>query len=72
MDWISANWRKSSYSGTNGGQCVEVGTRHASGQAPGAVLIRDTTEGGRGPILRVSPQTWRAFTTTLRATESVS
>ena len=31
------NWRKSSYSGSNGGNCVEVG-----GQA-GAILVRDTT-----------------------------
>jgi hypothetical protein len=72
MDGISASWRKSSHSGSNGGTCVEVGASRASGYVAGAVLIRDTTEGGRGPILRVSPRTWRAFTTTLRVTATLS
>jgi hypothetical protein len=47
---------------------VEVGT----GRAAGAVLVRDTTEHGHGPVLRVSLQTWRAFTATLRATAPLS
>ena len=34
----SATWRKSSFSGTNGGGCVEVGVAD-----PGRVLVRDTT-----------------------------
>jgi hypothetical protein len=29
-------------------------------------LIRDTKNNGAGPVLRVSAQTWRAFTATLR------
>jgi hypothetical protein len=32
------------------------------------VLIRDTKDNGQGPVLRVSAQTWRAFTKTIRAT----
>jgi hypothetical protein len=44
-------WRKSSHSNTTGGSCVEVATA-------GAVLVRDTTQGGRGPVLRVSPADW--------------
>jgi Domain of unknown function (DUF397) len=32
-------WRKSSYSGDNGGECVEVATA-------GAVLVRDTADRG--------------------------
>ena len=36
-------WRKSSYSGDNGGECVEVATA-------GAVLVRDTADRG-GPVL---------------------
>jgi hypothetical protein len=50
----AASWRKSSYSGNNGGDCVEVG------MTPGAVLVRDTKD-QRGPALRLSAGTWQAF-----------
>ena len=50
----SATWRKSSYSGSNGGECVEVGRHH------GRVLVRDTKD-QQGPVLRVSPAVWRRF-----------
>jgi hypothetical protein len=33
------------------------------------VLVRDTKDNGEGPVLRVSAETWRAFTTTIRATQ---
>ncbi len=48
-------WRKSSYSGGSGGDCVEV--------AGGArrVLVRDTRQAGTGPVLRFSPAAWRRF-----------
>jgi hypothetical protein len=46
-------WRKSSYSGNSGGQCVEVAAR-------GAIFIRDS-KNPRGPVLEVAPQMWRAF-----------
>jgi hypothetical protein len=56
---MSAPWRKSSYS-TNGGQdCVEVA-------GDGAVLIRDTKDRERGPVLCVSPEAWARFTASLR------
>ena len=56
---MSAPWRKSSYS-TNGGQdCVEVA-------GDGSVLIRDTKDRERGPVLRVSPEAWANFTAALR------
>ena len=55
-------WRRSSYSASSGGaNCVEAGG------LPGQVLIRDTKDNGHGPVLRASAQTWRAFTTALRA-----
>jgi hypothetical protein len=55
-------WRKSSYSVSSGGaNCVEAGS------LPGQVLIRDTTDNGHGPVLRVSARTWRSFTAGLRA-----
>jgi len=47
-------WRKSSYSGSNGGECIEVGNDH------GRVLVRDTKD-RQGPVLRVSPAAWRKF-----------
>jgi len=31
---------------------VELGT------APGAILVRDTKDNGRGPVLRVTPADW--------------
>jgi hypothetical protein len=60
-------WRKSSYSGQSGaGSCVEAG------QIPGAVLVRDTTQHGTGPILRVTPADWNSFTARVRATAPMS
>ena len=55
MEGTSAlTWRKSSYSGTNGGQCVEVA-------ASGYVLVRDT-EDRAGAVLAFSAETWQKFT----------
>ena len=47
-------WRKSSYSGNSGGQCVEVG------DYAGRILVRDTQD-RRGPLLRFTPGAWRRF-----------
>jgi len=47
-------WFKSSYSGAEGGDCVEV----ASGTA--AVHVRDSKDVA-GPVLTVSPQAWADF-----------
>ncbi|MCH0538155.1 DUF397 domain-containing protein [Streptomyces sp. MUM 203J] len=44
-------WFKSSYSGAEGGQCVEVAA------ASGTVHIRDSKRLG-GPVLSVSPRAW--------------
>jgi hypothetical protein len=54
----SAPWRKSSYSGTNGGQCVEAADK------AGRILVRDTTDRG-GVVLSISPNAWHRFTGTL-------
>jgi hypothetical protein len=60
-------WRKSSHSSqSGGGSCVEAG------HVPGAVLIRDTTQDGHGPVVRVSAETWRAFTQAVRTGVAVS
>jgi uncharacterized protein DUF397 len=47
-------WRKSTYSGSNGGACVEVG-----GSGP-AVMVRDTKDRG-GAALMFGPDAWRRF-----------
>jgi Domain of unknown function (DUF397) len=52
-------WRKSTYSGGNGGGCVEAA------DAPGMVLVRDTTNRGGG-TLELSVAAWRAFTAGLK------
>jgi hypothetical protein len=48
------NWRKSTYSSGNGGECVEV-AGHAN-----RVLVRDTKD-RQGPTLAFSPAAWRRF-----------
>jgi hypothetical protein len=54
---MDSTWRKSTYSGSNGGECVEVASA-------GAVLIRDTTD-RTGPVLTFSAKAWRAFLTAI-------
>ncbi|GAA0311639.1 hypothetical protein GCM10010302_58030 [Streptomyces polychromogenes] len=47
-------WRKSSYSGAEGGECVEVAT------ASGTVQVRDSQR-LTGPVLTVGPDAWAGF-----------
>jgi hypothetical protein len=58
-----AVWRKSTFSGSNGGNCVEVAYRD------GYLLVRDTKDHGHGPILRYTPVEWRAFVAGIRSGE---
>ena len=53
MESSILNWRKSSYSGGNGGSCVEVANADH-------VLVRDTAD-RTGPVLRFTPGAWRRF-----------
>ena len=48
------NWRKSSYSGANGGNCTEVAT------TPGTVLVRDS-KNPYGAKLPFSAKAWGTF-----------
>ena len=57
---MSAMWRKSSYSGSGGGECIEVA------DAPGAVLVRDS-KNPDGPRLAFGRQAWVAFAAQLKA-----
>jgi hypothetical protein len=62
MDGIDrAQWRKSSYSGGNGGACVEVARN-----LPGAVAVRDSKDPD-GPRLAFAPEEWTAFTAGVKA-----
>ena len=54
MEGTDLTWRKSSYSGNGGGECVEIGA------SPGAVVVRDTTD-RTGPMLWFTPPAWRRF-----------
>jgi hypothetical protein len=53
-DKVDPRWRKSSYSGNGGSDCVEVGGRG------GRVLVRDT-KNRTGPVLAITPGAWRRF-----------
>jgi hypothetical protein len=81
MERLNPSWRKSTYSGNGGANCVEVGSipwRKSSyssgnggecvetGTAAGAVLIRDTKNHGDGLVLIVAPDIWRKFTTSIK------
>jgi hypothetical protein len=56
-----ADWHKSSYSGDNGGNCVEVARN-----LPGVVAVRDSKD-PEGPKLAFTPDEWRAFAAGVRA-----
>lgn len=53
-------WRKSSYSGTGNGDCVEVA------RAQGRAAVRDSKDDAGVPLSFTSPA-WRAFLVTVRA-----
>lgn len=55
MDLTGARWHKSTKSGGNGGNCVEV-----AGNLPGVVLVRDTKDRDGG-VLAFAPAAWRGF-----------
>ena len=53
-------WRKSSYSGNGGNDCVEV-AGHVDG-----VLVRDSKD-SHGPVLAFGRAPWQAFAASVRA-----
>ena len=75
---VEMSWRKSSYSGNGGGDCVEVGGWRKSsyssnggadcveaGHAPGAVVVRDTKDRDGG-TLAFGARAWDEFVASLR------
>ena len=55
MTTTVTGWRTSSFSGSQGGNCVEVAGHGRR------VLVRDTKQAGTGPVLRFSAQARRRF-----------
>ena len=52
-------WRKSTYSGANGGDSVEVA------DTAGVILVHDTKDRA-GAVLAFAPQAWREFAANLK------
>ncbi len=59
MDLTRAAWRASSYSGNNGGACIEVTT------AARTVAARDS-KNLAGPVLVITAQGWRQMAARVR------
>ncbi|MEV5409589.1 DUF397 domain-containing protein [Thermopolyspora sp. NPDC052614] len=60
MDLTKAEWRKSTHSGGNMGECVEVATNF-----PGIVALRDS-KNPDGATLTFSVREWRSFLTGIK------
>jgi hypothetical protein len=59
-DNLDLNWRKSSFSGANGGGCIEVGN------GPDVIVVRDTRD-REGPVLAFGSQAWETFAVKVKA-----
>lgn len=75
MDLSDARWVKSSFSGDNGGDCVEVAELRDVTDAPGhkagqadLVAVRDSKD-PEGPKLFFTPAEWDAFVNGVKANE---
>jgi hypothetical protein len=62
LDVSGACWRKSTRSGDNGGECVEV-----ADNLPGVVAVRDSKD-QQGPVLAFGPTAWTAFIEAAKST----
>ena len=60
VDLDRAEWRKSSFSGGSGGNCVDVATN-----LPGLIAVRDSKDPD-GPVLTLTPAQWRSFAAGLK------
>ncbi|MGA5467390.1 DUF397 domain-containing protein [Streptomyces arboris] len=56
----TAHWRSSSYSNTNGGECVQV-----SDDFPGLIPVRDS-KNPTGPALVLRAAAWDAFISSIK------
>jgi Domain of unknown function (DUF397) len=60
MEDTDLKWRKSSYSGNGGGNCVEIAADTRG------LVVRDTQD-RTGSVLSLSADAWQAFTGSLKA-----
>ncbi|MFC7828503.1 DUF397 domain-containing protein [Streptomyces sp. NPDC057375] len=63
IDLSAVSWRKSSYSNTSGGDCVEVAPN-----LPSLVPVRDSKDPARGALL-FAASAWAAFLDGVRREE---
>ncbi len=63
LDLNAVAWHKSSFSGDNGGECIEVAPGF-----PGLVPVRDS-KNPEGPALVFPAAAWQAFVAGVRAGE---
>ena len=81
MDLTGATWRKSSYSASNGGDCIEVAAMwrkssysgsnggnciEVAGNAPGMVAVRDSKDPDGQKLLFTAAE-WREFAGRVRS-----
>lgn len=79
MDWSRVTWRKAAYSGSNGGDCVEVGiwrrssyTGNHGGNCVEAIRlgpmvgVRDSKHPD-GAKLAFTPREWTTFTSNIKS-----
>lgn len=61
LELSAAKWLKSSYSGSNGGDCIEIATGF-----PGVVPVRDSKD-PHGPSLTFQTSAWASFIAGVKA-----
>jgi hypothetical protein len=61
VNLTGAEWRKSTRSGDNGGECLEVADNLTD-----VVAVRDSKDQG-GPVLAFQPYAWSAFVSGVKA-----
>jgi hypothetical protein len=66
VNLTGATWRKSSFSGNNGGQCVEIAAvSDLSAGHERMIVVRDSKD-PHGPLLALTREDWQSFTAGLR------
>jgi hypothetical protein len=66
VDLSSAQWRTSSYSGGNGGQCVQVAAIISHPAGPSHLCAVRDSQDTAGPALVFGSWQWRTFTAALK------
>ena len=66
VDLTSAEWRTSSYSGGNGGQCIQVAAPASSPGGPSRLCAVRDSKDPAGPVLVFGATQWRAFAAAIK------